>query len=400
MFQIICSGCASSPANQGHFIPTGFNDSFDFQGQSFSSYVIHERKKLKLAREKAGVVTSQVVIEGNAPYEVKPSKFSKGKNKPYKKAIILIPGLTETPYLFKDISKYYAKKGFLVRTVLLPRHGSVVGDLMNVKHADWEAAVEFVVNDTLQIADNVHLGGNSTGAALSLLQAYDKPQIKSLMLFSPLVRIDTLFDYMGLFFTKFDSILPNINWMFRTLESSPYKYESLSTNALKQTYLITEKLKQVSLDRKLAVPVLMFAVREDDVVNTKKTISFFKSQASKKSSLILYSSKDIIFKDERIEIVRVNLEDPQIKSFAHEALLYHEENPTYGRHGTEKHCYGYLVGTDSYKKCLDPKLKNFYFGDSSSQIFSDGEITRRLTFNPRYEEMLDRISAFLRIIGA
>ncbi len=59
----------------------------------------------------------------NAPFEIEPKD-------PSGKAILLVHGLSDSPYSFVDVANKLADQGFLVRVPLLPGHGAKPSDLM------------------------------------------------------------------------------------------------------------------------------------------------------------------------------------------------------------------------------------------------------------------------------
>ena len=64
-------------------------------------------------------------------------------------------GLEDSPQSFVDIGQELADEGFLVRTVLLPDHGTRPGDMVNVDHNDWHALVnrqvELLKSDVVEV---------------------------------------------------------------------------------------------------------------------------------------------------------------------------------------------------------------------------------------------------------
>ncbi|MEZ9465093.1 alpha/beta hydrolase, partial [Vibrio splendidus] len=77
---------------------------------------------------------------------------------PNGKAVLLVHGLGDSPYSFKDIATHLAEQGYLVRTVLLPGHGSRVGDLMQPSLEDWQGVVAHHTQLLEQEYDSVWLG--------------------------------------------------------------------------------------------------------------------------------------------------------------------------------------------------------------------------------------------------
>ncbi len=58
------------------------------------------------------------------------------------KGILLIHGLGDSPWTYRDLATKLAEQGMLVRTVLLPGHGTKPADMIGVTSEDWNKAVQ------------------------------------------------------------------------------------------------------------------------------------------------------------------------------------------------------------------------------------------------------------------
>ena len=85
------------------------------------------------------------------------------------KAIVLVHGLTDSPYSMLAIAKYFHRElGYDVYLPLLQNHGLKNGDGMRgVKLASWKDNVRFAIDSALQGGRRVSIGGLSTGGALA-----------------------------------------------------------------------------------------------------------------------------------------------------------------------------------------------------------------------------------------
>ena len=84
---------------------------------------------------------------------------------------LLIHGLTDTPYLMRDIGNSIIKNNdcMLIRSIVLPGHATVPGDLLDVKYSDWIDATNYGVKSFSDSGiDNIFIAGFSTGGALAL----------------------------------------------------------------------------------------------------------------------------------------------------------------------------------------------------------------------------------------
>lgn len=94
----------------------------EYQQDSFDAYV-NDTQDWLLKNRVFMTENKQLEIQLNSPTEYKPAS-------PNGKAVLLVHGLGDSPYSFNDIATHLSEQGYLVRTVLLPGHGSRVGDLI------------------------------------------------------------------------------------------------------------------------------------------------------------------------------------------------------------------------------------------------------------------------------
>lgn len=106
---------------------------------------------------------------------------------PTDKAVVLVHGLSDSPYFMSAIGEYFHQElGYNVYVPLLHFHGlkEPMG-MEDVEVKEWKANVEFAINVAKDNAKQVSIGGLSTGGTLSVLMAATHPSIKGeLYLFS------------------------------------------------------------------------------------------------------------------------------------------------------------------------------------------------------------------------
>lgn len=106
---------------------------------------------------------------------------------PTDKAIVLVQGLSDSPYFMSAIGEYfYQKLGYNVYLPLLHFHGLKTPQGMEgVELEEWKANVRFAINIAENKAETVSIGGLSMGGALSFYMAATSPRIDgALYLFS------------------------------------------------------------------------------------------------------------------------------------------------------------------------------------------------------------------------
>jgi esterase/lipase len=92
----------------------------------------------------------------HTPFEVRPEGEIRG-------AVLLVHGLGDSPWTFKDIAKRLAAEGYLVRTVILPGHGTKPADMIGVSDASWQRAVDEQMALLKKESGNVWIGGSNSG---------------------------------------------------------------------------------------------------------------------------------------------------------------------------------------------------------------------------------------------
>lgn len=104
-----------------------------------------------------------------------------------KKAIVLVHGLSDSPYFLTEIGKFFHERlGYNVYLPLLYCHGLKDPQGMNdVKLAEWKSNVNFAIDYAAAKADEISVGGLSTGGAISFYMAVNNSKVNgTIYLFS------------------------------------------------------------------------------------------------------------------------------------------------------------------------------------------------------------------------
>ena len=91
-------------------------------------------------------------------------------------AVVLLHGLTDSPYSQRHIAARYVAHGFVAIAPRLPAHGTVPAALTEVEWEDWLAATRLAVREArarIGPALPMHLVGFSNGGALAMKYALD-----------------------------------------------------------------------------------------------------------------------------------------------------------------------------------------------------------------------------------
>src|SRR5262252_8552695 len=183
----------------------------------------------------------------NRSYVLEPARAPVG-------AVVLLHGLTDSPYSQRHIARAYRDHGFVAIVIRLPAHGSVPAALTDVEWEDWSAATRLAVREARwrsAPSAPLHLVGFSNGGALALKYALDAiadPQLARpdrLVLISPMIGITRFARFAGL--AGLPAILPafaKAAWLGVVPEFNPFKYNSFPVNGARQSYRLTQALQE------------------------------------------------------------------------------------------------------------------------------------------------------------
>ncbi|PXB01768.1 alpha/beta hydrolase [Pectobacterium carotovorum] len=209
----------------------------------------------------------------NRSYELSPEGELKG-------AVVMLHGLTDSPYSLRHIAERYRQRGFFVVGIRLPAH--------------------LTVQQGQRLP--LHIVGFSNGGALALkytLDTLDNPALARpdrLILISPMIGITSYARFAGL--AGLPAIFPAFAksaWLGILPEFNPFKYNSFPVNGARQSWLLTHEL-QSQLSRKAQAntlvdlpPVLTFQSVMDFTVSTRAVITaFYNLLPANGSQLVLF----------------------------------------------------------------------------------------------------------------
>lgn len=227
---------------------------------------------------------------------------------PIRGGVLLLHGLSDSPYSLRDLAARYEAKGFVVVMPRLPGHGTAPSALRHVQWQDWLAVAELGAREVRARTGPdkpFHIVGYSNGGALALKYAMDRvepgadavlPSPDRLVLVSPMIGIGRM--------AAFARLLPVLGWIpyfekSRWLdvqpEFNPFKYNSFPVNAVRQSWMITGVI-QAQLLRLDAIgrseqlpPILAFQSVLDSTVSTPAVVrSLFDKLPDNGSELVLF----------------------------------------------------------------------------------------------------------------
>lgn len=204
-------------------------------------------------------------------------------------AVVLLHGLTDSPYSLRHIARRYRELGFVAVAIRMPAHGTVPAALTDVEWEDWDAATRLAVREAVRRAGPskpLHIVGFSNGGALAMKYALDTLENDRLVrpdrliLISPMIGITSFARFVGI--ASLPALLPafaKAAWLGIVPEFNPFKYNSFPVNGARQTHRLTvalqDRIRRSARDGRLdrLPPVLTFQSVVDFTVSTPAILS-------------------------------------------------------------------------------------------------------------------------------
>jgi len=253
------------PLQQWHtFVPTELRAA-ELDSADWARYLAQEQAIFDSVRAN---VTQKLEPGARVPYNryfegspVFPPRFAQDWNRSYviepasapRGAVVLLHGLTDSPYSLRHVARRYAERGFVAIGLRIPGHGTVPAGLTDVRWEDWMAATRLAVREArrrVPAPAPLHLVGFSNGGALAVkysLDAIEDPKLARadrLVLFTPMIGITRFARFAGL--AGLPAMLPpfaNAAWLSNLPEFNPFKYNSFPVNGARQSYRLTDTLQ-------------------------------------------------------------------------------------------------------------------------------------------------------------
>ena len=365
-------GCSHEPVIPAYQasgeLPTYQQDSFDRYQEETQQWLASHRIFVSEDHQKE--------IELNSPTEYQPDQ-------PNGEAVLLVHGLGDSPYSFHDVATYLAQQGYLVRTVLLPGHGSRVADLMLPSLEDWQGVVAHHTKLLQQEYDSVWLGGYSTGANLVTSQAMKDDTISGLLLFSPAFQPNS----SAVQFAELASYF--VTWADQDPEDNMLRYNSLPMNGASVYYQTSEIVRNDLQNGQYDKPVFVLMSEGDSVIDTQYVENAFSQSMPNPSNVMIWQGEQEL-SDPRAVRYSMKLPEQRISNGSHMGLLFSPQNPYYGVNGSEKICSnGQVEGLE--EECQAGE-ETWY---SAWGYQEPDKNHARLTFNPYFEDNMHKLSEMM-----
>lgn len=365
---------------------SGLNSRFVGEGLSFAVYVQRTQAMLRQAHE--GKNEQEEIVAGNSPFELFPTgDFEKGRDKPYRRGILLTHGLTDSPYHMRHLAAFFQRMGFRVMVVLLPGHGTRPGDLLDVRWQEWQHALHYGADTLAAEVDELYLGGYSAGAALSVLQSSHDARVRALFLFSPAFEIDFRARWANLH-QLYSRFVPKEAWVSVMQDRDLYKYESFCKNAAAQMYALTRALPEAGVK----IPVFMATSADDVTVHASAVLHFLYRAQHVGNRLVWYATKKL--DQQNIEWVNSVLPEQRILSSAHTAIVMPPEDAHYGANGDYANCLHYYEDDKTSYHACRARGPETWLGEVTEQNLQRG-VVQRLMYNPHYAALETSMQRFI-----
>ena len=385
-------------AGDARLQPSGEGLPFDpGRYRDFDDYLRQTRDRLERHKVYVDPRRKGTELAAATPFELPPADgCAPAQSARPRRGILLLHGLADMPLAMRDLAGAFAARCFLVRVMLLPGHGARAGDLLTVTRGDWLAAARFGVKTLKQDSGAVFVGGFSLGGLLSIHALLEDDAVNGAFVFSPALALERAWLVRQAVWLRHF-----LKWLDRDPPDDYARYEAMPVNATAETYLLTRGLGRLLERRRVRAPVFMALSADDPVIDAAAAQGYFENRFSHPGSRLLVYRRDpqegADPDDGRISYSNSFLPRQRIAGFSHLSLHIAPGNAHYGPEGDYRSCgQSSDESAEAVARCLaapDP-WRGEVFGASPAGI-PEGEPVARLTYNPRFGELLDRIDGFI-----
>ena len=407
-FVVLLGSCSCDGILQDRHLESQLNTSFQFtENTPFPVYVKEMREIIAKTKQSSLINHSEVerakMLNAVSPFEWTPDLSCNTDNNRIRNGILLLHGLSDSPFQMREIGQHFQAQCFLVRALSLPGHSTIPGDLLEVSYQDWLDATRYGINSFSDKVENLYIAGFSTGGALAVYHSLNSDNLKiipkGLILFAPALKLQTKVGWLANWHKLYSWLWPSGQWLEIAEDIDYARYESFPKNAADQIHLLAQQLGNLKTGAQLSIPTFIVISEDDKTVNPQGVLDFFKHRTSPTSQLLLYTTNQAIT-DENARIQRVQSAYPQdnIVNFAHMSMLLPATNVHYGKQGDYINCLHYLCKQkDKFKRCQMSNPTEIKYGakpDSEAK-----NLIRRLLYNPDFTNMMAKIDIFIKQIA-
>lgn len=325
------------------------------------------------------------------------------------KAVLLIHGLTDSPFTFHDLAAFYYQQGYSVRTILLPGHGTAPSALSTISAKQWQQATRYAIKQTVNDFDEVLLGGYSTGAALIIDYITSQPvsaKITAAMLFSPATEPHNKHGWLA----KWIDYIPFVNWIDEDADVDFAKYESFPFGAAAAADEAMSAISIANIKQHTIPNLAIFSAfsEVDTTIDNQVTLQLLntlhnpkKRPANKLDRLIFYGDTAAIPANFAKSYTVIN---PQcnndlcssVYDMSHIAIPNAPSNEHYGVSAHYRNCGSYLDNDELYLQCKNNSKPNM--GERTADNLAQYAPLQRLTFNPYFDQLTQQMTTFINAV--
>lgn len=328
----------------------------------------------------------ETILQANSPQQFIPA------TKP-RYGVLLIHGLLDSPYVMHDLFQLFQTENALVRSLLLPGHGTVPGDLSCVQLEAWRQCVEQGLQWMQQDVEQLVIVGFSTGASLALEYAVKNDLQCPMILISPALRIrNPLAPFSGCI-NALGSWIPSAKWVQQSQENDYAKYRSLPVNGVYQVHRLASALTTLLSQKTCRAPTFMLGSLDDEVISIPAIQDAISKNTHPDSFLWLYGEPKNPVEHPRICYRRSSFPEKRIIDFSHVSINNAPNNQHYGENGDFQDIGHYQTWWGkALTKVTTPK--EAYLGALTPQNLRR-HVMQRLTYNPDFANMAAEILRFV-----
>lgn len=221
-------------------------------------------------------------------------------------AILCLHGFTATTVEVRKIAAYFSGLGYTTRGPLLPGHGTNAVEMNKTTWRDWLGTAENALVELLDEYQKVFILGESMGGLLALYLASRYPSLLGAIVFSPAIRIRSLW-------------LTKLIWRFKPLikkgkpnpQIPQQSYSSFPLRAASSLFDFQRIVKKNL--KKIRVPVIIFQGKLDDTVDPMGAVYAYEH--------IRHLDKDFVYLEESSHIILLDKQLPVIQDMCSEFIL-------------------------------------------------------------------------------
>lgn len=363
---------------------------------SFAEYIAKTREQIIERRPDLQTPNpnAETIINANSPFELIPAQPIR-HGKKYKYGVLMVHGLLDSPFSVRDVGKHLQNQGMLCRSVLLPGHGTMPSDLLEISYEDWINVVSYGIASLQKEVEHIYILGYSTGATLAAYHATKNSAIAGIIVLSPAIKVKAPIRYLLNWHYLMKRFKNHRDWLYHCEEVDYAKYLSIPYNAIAQVNQLTDELYQLGKSHRLTCPIFMAVSANDETISSHAAINYFKNHHNHRSQLIIYREHPITEADMRI-INRSSIYPPfKIKQFSHVSLPFPAMNPHYGQEGDYVYAAHAANSEDSvfgaYNN-VDVRMYDLLYSLGITKVRR-----RELTYNPDFDFMINKISDFVLV---